>query len=279
MPSKKRKYEARFPPARIKKIMQTDEEIGKVAAAVPIIISRSLEIFLQSLVETTAKYTNDRKAKTMTTAHLKHNIENEKKFDFLKDLVANIADVATQDEEDTSGEVVDKPKKQRKPRASVSERKKRKKGSSTEGEDSEAHSDTEEKPHALQAKQAKKTPKTPPVVTTTTTTTTVVVETADALETADSASSQPISHSIDHIMGNTSKPIVSSPLLNQSTDEDVSTSNTFNFLQTGTQSSENPVSNTSILPTNQTGLIPTIQAGMSVNMMTTNDDEDDDYDA
>ncbi|CAF92634.1 unnamed protein product [Tetraodon nigroviridis] len=29
MPSKKKKYNSRFPPARIKKIMQTDEEIGK----------------------------------------------------------------------------------------------------------------------------------------------------------------------------------------------------------------------------------------------------------
>ena len=64
MPSKKKKYNARFPPvstliligpndielnnkkvlfvcvfqARIKKIMQTDEEVGKVASAVPVII-------------------------------------------------------------------------------------------------------------------------------------------------------------------------------------------------------------------------------------------------
>ncbi|KAL3275974.1 hypothetical protein HHI36_020705 [Cryptolaemus montrouzieri] len=38
MPSRKKKYNARFPPARIKKIMQTDEEVGKVAQAVPIII-------------------------------------------------------------------------------------------------------------------------------------------------------------------------------------------------------------------------------------------------
>jgi hypothetical protein len=38
MPSKKKKYNARFPPARIKKIMQADEEVGKVAAVVPVII-------------------------------------------------------------------------------------------------------------------------------------------------------------------------------------------------------------------------------------------------
>ena len=38
MPSKKKKYNARFPPARIKKIMQADEDVGKVAAVVPVII-------------------------------------------------------------------------------------------------------------------------------------------------------------------------------------------------------------------------------------------------
>ncbi|KAL7289249.1 hypothetical protein TKK_0017186 [Trichogramma kaykai] len=38
MPSKKKKYNSRFPPSRIKKIMQTDEEVGKVAQPVPIII-------------------------------------------------------------------------------------------------------------------------------------------------------------------------------------------------------------------------------------------------
>ncbi|KAA0723988.1 Dr1-associated corepressor [Triplophysa tibetana] len=51
MPSKKKKYNSRFPPARIKKIMQTDEEIGKVAAAVPVIIC------ILKLQDTTPQYT------------------------------------------------------------------------------------------------------------------------------------------------------------------------------------------------------------------------------
>lgn len=38
VPCKKKKYNSRFPPARIKKIMQSDDEVGKVAAVVPIII-------------------------------------------------------------------------------------------------------------------------------------------------------------------------------------------------------------------------------------------------
>nr|KAF6437468.1 DR1 associated protein 1 [Molossus molossus] len=70
MPSKKKKYNARFPPARIKKIMQTDEEIGKVAAAVPVIISRALELFLESLLKKACQVTQSRNAKTMTWWHL-----------------------------------------------------------------------------------------------------------------------------------------------------------------------------------------------------------------
>ncbi|XP_063002133.1 dr1-associated corepressor [Elgaria multicarinata webbii] len=93
MPSKKKKYNARFPPARIKKIMQTDEEIGKVAAAVPVIISRALELFLESLLKKACHVTQSRNAKTMTTSHLKQCIELEQQFDFLKDLVASVPDM------------------------------------------------------------------------------------------------------------------------------------------------------------------------------------------
>ncbi|KAK2513038.1 dr1-associated corepressor [Columba livia] len=93
MPSKKKKYNARFPPARIKKIMQTDEEIGKVAAAVPVIISRALELFLESLLRKACHVTQSRNAKTMTTSHLKQCIELEQQFDFLKDLVAAVPDM------------------------------------------------------------------------------------------------------------------------------------------------------------------------------------------
>ncbi|KAB0407493.1 hypothetical protein E2I00_007667, partial [Balaenoptera physalus] len=75
--------------ARIKKIMQTDEEIGKVAAAVPVIISRALELFLESLLKKACQVTQSRNAKTMTTSHLKQCIELEQQFDFLKDLVAS----------------------------------------------------------------------------------------------------------------------------------------------------------------------------------------------
>uniref|UniRef100_A0A3Q2CAR3 Dr1-associated corepressor n=1 Tax=Cyprinodon variegatus TaxID=28743 RepID=A0A3Q2CAR3_CYPVA len=116
MPSKKKKYNARFPPARIKKIMQTDEEIGKVAAAVPVIISRALELFLESLLTKACHVTQSRNAKTMTTSHLKQCIELEQQFDFLKDLVATVPDMQGEGEEnhnEGAGEKV--PRRGRKP--------------------------------------------------------------------------------------------------------------------------------------------------------------------
>ncbi|XP_058843560.1 dr1-associated corepressor-like isoform X1 [Acipenser ruthenus] len=96
MPGRKRKYNTRFPPSRIKKIMQKDKEVGKVAAAVPVIISRALEMFLKSLLTQTSQITQSKHTRTMTQAHFmfcdsrRQCINTEKNFDFLKDLAAQL---------------------------------------------------------------------------------------------------------------------------------------------------------------------------------------------
>jgi histone H3/H4 len=105
MPGKKKKYNARFPPARIKKIMQTDEEVGKVAQAVPVIISRALELFAENLLDQANKVTLRRGARTLTPSHLKFCIENERKFDFLRDMVTNVPDLQDDDLE-MEGDVI-----------------------------------------------------------------------------------------------------------------------------------------------------------------------------
>ncbi|KAL0274228.1 UNVERIFIED_CONTAM: hypothetical protein PYX00_006699 [Menopon gallinae] len=99
MPSKKKKYNARFPAGRIKKIMQTDEEVGKVAQAVPVIISRTLELFVESLLKSAMQITSAKNAKTLTPSHMKQCILSESRFDFLKDLVKGIPDVSNMDDE------------------------------------------------------------------------------------------------------------------------------------------------------------------------------------
>ncbi|XP_018578219.1 dr1-associated corepressor [Anoplophora glabripennis] len=102
MPSKKRKYNARFPAGRIKKIMQTDEEVGKVAQAVPVIISRTLELFVESLLTKSMQITQARNAKTLTPSHMKQCILSESRFDFLKDLVKNIPDASVQEDNENN---------------------------------------------------------------------------------------------------------------------------------------------------------------------------------
>ena len=86
MPSKKKRFNARFSPVRIKKIMQTNEEVGKVSAVVPVIISRTLEMFIESLLRKTCEVTKGKNARTLTPAHLKATISSESQFAFLRDI-------------------------------------------------------------------------------------------------------------------------------------------------------------------------------------------------
>ncbi|KAI8979090.1 histone-fold-containing protein [Mycotypha africana] len=88
----KKKYKTKFPVARIKKIMQLDEDVGKVAQATPILISKALELFMQSLIDQACQESRERNAKRLAMAHLKKTIETVEQFDFLKDIVASIPD-------------------------------------------------------------------------------------------------------------------------------------------------------------------------------------------
>eukprot|EP00899_Mesostigma_viride_P009501 jgi/Mesvir1/18552/Mv17069-RA.1 len=91
---KKKKLDTRFPAARIKKIMQTDDEVGKIALATPVLISKSLELFLQDLCDKAVAVASARGARTLNSSHVKACILGESKFDFLTDLVAAIPDNA-----------------------------------------------------------------------------------------------------------------------------------------------------------------------------------------
>ncbi|KAM3581710.1 hypothetical protein VKS41_005872 [Umbelopsis sp. WA50703] len=120
----KKKYKTKFPVARIKKIMQMDEDVGKVAQATPILISKALELFMQSLIDQACVETRARNAKRLTVAHLKKTVQNTEQFDFLKDVVAEIPDPAETNAEEIKTEADAKPA--RAPRASASRRKPKK---------------------------------------------------------------------------------------------------------------------------------------------------------
>ncbi|KAI6654670.1 DNA polymerase epsilon subunit C [Oopsacas minuta] len=90
----KRKFNSRFPSARIKKIMQSDEDIGKVSAPVPLVVSRAVEVFLEALLSKAQEQLDKSRtaSRTLSPVHLKRCIETEPKFDFLRGLVQHVTD-------------------------------------------------------------------------------------------------------------------------------------------------------------------------------------------
>ncbi|MBW0513040.1 hypothetical protein O181_052755 [Austropuccinia psidii MF-1] len=89
---KKKGNTARFPVARIKKIMQADEDVGKVAQATPILVSKAVEMFMQELVFACVRQAQARGSRKIQAYHVKHAVDVIEAFDFLKDIVAKIPD-------------------------------------------------------------------------------------------------------------------------------------------------------------------------------------------
>jgi hypothetical protein len=84
-------WKSRFPVARIKKIMQADEDVGKVAQVTPVAISKALEIFIDRIVKAVAEETRSRGARKVTPGHFKAVITHQGQYDFLEGLTAEVA--------------------------------------------------------------------------------------------------------------------------------------------------------------------------------------------
>ncbi|ESQ41962.1 hypothetical protein EUTSA_v10014454mg [Eutrema salsugineum] len=98
----KKKLQTRFPATRIKRIMQTDEDVGKIAMAVPLLVSKALELFLQDLCNHTYNVTLSRGAKTVNSVHLKQCVQAFNVFDFLREIVDKVPDLGGSEAEDCS---------------------------------------------------------------------------------------------------------------------------------------------------------------------------------
>ncbi|EHY66809.1 Dr1-associated corepressor [Nematocida ausubeli] len=83
----RKKAKCRFPIARIKKIMQIDDEIGKVSTFAPIVISHAIELFLISLLKAMEEEANGKCAKKIILAHLEACVEKDPKLEFIKGLL------------------------------------------------------------------------------------------------------------------------------------------------------------------------------------------------
>lgn len=80
-----KKRKTRFPLSRIKKVMQQDEEVGKTAVTVPVVLSRGLELFFEQIILKLTQFADKRGSKRVLECDFKELVEsNEKVYGFLK---------------------------------------------------------------------------------------------------------------------------------------------------------------------------------------------------
>jgi len=108
---KNKNKQTKFPVARIKRIMQKDEEVGKVAQATPIVISKALELFLTMIIDEASKVTLERGSKKVEAYHLKHAVETTEMLDFLKEIVQAVPDPSAGGTIDFESELAEAKKK------------------------------------------------------------------------------------------------------------------------------------------------------------------------
>jgi hypothetical protein len=72
--------------------MQSDEEIGKVAQATPVVVAKALELFMVALVDESCNQARLRNAKRVSPAHLKQAVLTTEHFDFLQDIMQKYPD-------------------------------------------------------------------------------------------------------------------------------------------------------------------------------------------
>ncbi|KAF9242850.1 histone-fold-containing protein [Melanogaster broomeanus] len=131
---KTKNKQTKFPVARIKKIMQKDEEVGKVAQATPVVISKALELFLALIVEEASK--------KVEAYHLKHAVDTTEMLDFLKEIVESVTDPSAGGTVDLEAEAAEgrkrkrgKAKKSNPPAAPKEPKRRRKKKGNVDADD------------------------------------------------------------------------------------------------------------------------------------------------
>jgi hypothetical protein len=70
--------------------MQADEEVGKVAQQTPIAVGKALELFMVQLVTKSAEVAKDKGSRRVTAPMLKHVVETDDQWDFLREIVGRV---------------------------------------------------------------------------------------------------------------------------------------------------------------------------------------------
>ena len=80
-----KKKKTRFPISRIRKLIQLNENVGKATAAVPVVLSKALELFLSDLSKKLMAAAEQHKTTKIVPAHFEEVLaENEELYGFLK---------------------------------------------------------------------------------------------------------------------------------------------------------------------------------------------------
>ncbi|KAL7073649.1 hypothetical protein ACQ4LE_006971 [Meloidogyne hapla] len=88
---RKRRYSmARIQPTRIKKVMQSDEEIGRMVASVPVAIGSAMELFAEKLLQSAAGALQHSSTKTLSPVHIKQAVLCTPHFAFLEPLLREV---------------------------------------------------------------------------------------------------------------------------------------------------------------------------------------------
>jgi histone H3/H4 len=82
----------KFPTARIKRIMQADEDVGKVAQVTPVVMAKALELFMIRLISASAGVAKQRGSKRVLSQHMKSAVMQDEQFDNLRDIVGRVPD-------------------------------------------------------------------------------------------------------------------------------------------------------------------------------------------
>ncbi|KAI1720785.1 histone-like transcription factor (CBF/NF-Y) and archaeal histone domain-containing protein [Ditylenchus destructor] len=87
---KRRFSNARIQPTRIKKVMQSDEDIGRMVASVPVAIGSAMEHFAEKLLEASAQCVQFSTSRTLSPMHMRYAVMQNPHFAFLESIMKDV---------------------------------------------------------------------------------------------------------------------------------------------------------------------------------------------
>lgn len=82
-----KKKKTRFPISRVKKLIQQNDDIGKTSVTVPVVLSKSIELFFSQLIEKMVESAKSRKSTKIQIQDFKEVVqENQTHYSFLNEL-------------------------------------------------------------------------------------------------------------------------------------------------------------------------------------------------